>query len=354
MTVPARSLSILVLRIRVVNYSGKCGHRDRRPYMQTMLAIALTLGSSLLCVKAAGPPQLPDWAYPTSPLGSPAAPPTDPEPLHVAGSSKSYTAAQTVDRFSPPDWHPEEHGPMPEVVAVGQKPSVFACAYCHLPNGAGRAENASLAGLSEAYIVQQIDAMKAKLRTGSAPAMTGLMNQVAAAVSGDDARAAARYFSSLKPAAGWIRVEEVEVVPITHVIPVNVLAKADGPGTESLGRRVIEIPVDTQRTVLRDSQAGYIAYVPVGSIKQGKALAESTPGEVPITCATCHGVGLKGLGDIPPLAGRSPSYLFRQLFDIQHGARTGPSVEPMKAVVKNLSEDDMLMLAAYLASLPTR
>ncbi len=307
--------------------------RDHRSVVIAML-VALTLGGSVLCVKAAGPPQLPDWAYPTSPSGSPAASPTDPAPLHVAGSSKSYAAAQTVDRFSPPDWHPEEHGPMPEVVAVGRKPNVFACAYCHLPNGAGRAENASLAGLSEQYIVQQIDAMKAKLRTGSAPAMTGLMNQVAAAVSGDDARAAARYFSSLKPAAGWIRVEEVEVVPITHVIPVNVLAKADGPGTESLGRRVIEIPADTQRTVLRDSQAGYVAYVPVGSIKRGKALAESTPGKVPI--------------------GRSPSYLFRQLFDIQHGARTGPSVEPMKAVVNNLSEDEMLMLAAYLASLPTR
>lgn len=241
---------------------------------------------------------------------------------------------------------------MPDVVSIGRKPSVYACAYCHLPNGAGRSENASLAGLSEAYIVQQIDAMKSKQRLGSAPAMTGLMNQVAAAVSDDDVRAAAKYFSRLKPAVDWIRVMEVEDVPTTHVIPVNVLALIDGSNVEKLGRRIIEIPVDTRRTELRDSRAGYIAYIPLGSIERGKALTQISSGKTPVACATCHGAGLNGgLGDIPPLAGRSPSYLFRQLYDIQHGARTGPPVEPMQAVVQGLTDDEMLEIAAYLASL---
>jgi hypothetical protein len=31
---PSSRRGSLVLRIRVVNYSGKCGHRDRRPHMQ--------------------------------------------------------------------------------------------------------------------------------------------------------------------------------------------------------------------------------------------------------------------------------------------------------------------------------
>jgi cytochrome c553 len=139
------------------------------------------------------------------------------------------------------------------------------------------------------------------------------------------------------------------------VIPVNVLARIDGSNVEKLGRRIIEIPVDTRRTELRDSQAAYIAYVPLGSLERGKALTQMPPGTTPAACATCHGAGLKGgLGDIPALAGRSPSYLFRQLYDIQHGTRTGPSVEPMKAVVQGLTDDEMLELAAYLASLKSR
>ena len=40
-------------------------------------------------------------------------------------------------------------------------------------------------------------------------------------------------------------------------------------------------------------------------------------------CATCHGQGLKGLGNVPPLAGRSPTYTVRQLYDFQSGARAG-------------------------------
>jgi cytochrome c553 len=60
---------------------------------------------------------------------------------------------------------------------------------------------------------------------------------------------------------------------------------------------------------------------------------------------------LKGLGGIPPIAGRSPSYVVRQLYDIQSGARVGVATQLMRQAVANLTVDDMLSIAAYLASL---
>jgi len=41
---------------------------------------------------------------------------------------------------------------------------------------------------------------------------------------------------------------------------------------------------------------------------------------------------------------------FRQLYDIQHGSRKGPWSELMKAPVANLNEDDLVSIAAYVAS----
>jgi cytochrome c553 len=67
---------------------------------------------------------------------------------------------------------------------------------------------------------------------------------------------------------------------------------------------------------------------------------------------TCHGDQLNGVGPIPGLAGRSPSYLVRQLYDFQHGTRAGPWSPLMAPNVINLTLDDMVALAAYAASLP--
>ena len=54
---------------------------------------------------------------------------------------------------------------------------------------------------------------------------------------------------------------------------------------------------------------------------------------------------------VPMLAGRSPSYLVRQLYDVQHGFRKGEWTVQMKPVVARLSADDMMDIAAYLSSL---
>jgi cytochrome c553 len=92
-----------------------------------------------------------------------------------------------------------------------------------------------------------------------------------------------------------------------------------------------------------------VAYVPPGSIARGEALV-STGGGKTMPCATCHGRNLQGSGDVPAIAGRHPNYIVRQLWDIQNGDRGGPSAALMQPVVEKLSNDDMLAIAAYVAS----
>ena len=93
-----------------------------------------------------------------------------------------------------------------------------------------------------------------------------------------------------------------------------------------------------------------MAYVPTGSIAKGESLVKTGGGGRTVACGTCHGADLKGLGPVPPLAGRSPSYTVRQLFDLQQGVRKGPWSALMKAAVEKLTVDDMIAIAAYTAS----
>ena len=126
----------------------------------------------------------------------------------------------------------------------------------------------------------------------------------------------------------------------------------DGKETEALGQRILEMPVDPEATEMyRNPRSGWIAYAPIGSIKKGEELVLKGGMGKTVACAACHGADFKGNGNFPPLAGRSPSYLARQLYDIQHYTRNGPGTQLMRPVVQNLSEDDILAISAYLASL---
>jgi len=127
------------------------------------------------------------------------------------------------------------------------------------------------------------------------------------------------------------------------------LVEAQAGATEPIGQRIIEMPEDLERTELRDSASGFVAYVPVGSIAKGEALIAGGNGKT-VACAICHGQDLRGLGPIPGLAGRSPSYIVRQLYDLQHGVRKGPWTDLMKPVVSQLTDEDIVSIAAYTAS----
>ena len=163
---------------------------------------------------------------------------------------------------------------MPEAVAHGRRPEMRACGFCHLVNGQGRPENASLAGLPAAYIVQQMADFKNGDRKSAEPRMgpPNAMIQDAKAATDEEIKAAAAYFSSF-PFKKWIRVVEAKDVPKSRIagsmhVPTN-------DGTEPLGQRIIEMPEDLARTELRDAGSGFVAYVPPGSIAKGEALVKT-------------------------------------------------------------------------------
>jgi cytochrome c553 len=174
------------------------------------------------------------------------------------------------------------------------------------------------------------------------------MIEAAKDMTDDEIKAAAEYFSSMKWTP-WIRVVESATVPKTR-LSGNVFFPLPDGGTEPIGSRIIEAPEDVERFELRDPRSGFVAYVPPGSLKKGAALVASGGGKT-TPCGVCHGPDLKGLGPVPGIAGRSPSYIVRQLFDIQQGTRKGLWSPLMKPVVANLTQDDMLAIAAYAASL---
>ena len=160
---------------------------------------------------------------------------------------------------------------------------------------------------------------------------------------------AAEYFSSLKPQQ-IIKVVESDTVPKTYIARLFFAKREDG-GTEPLGSRIVEFPNDVEQFELRDSRSQFTAYVPVGSVAKGEALTKTGGSGATIPCAICHGSDLRGIGPIPGIAGRSPSYIVRQLYDFQQGTRAGSSAALMKSAVAKLSQEDMIALAAYISSL---
>jgi cytochrome c553 len=298
----------------------------------------------------------PAWAYGTEP---PEPPPSktpktpDLAPHHIADCKLEFTMAQIRNPFGPADWFPGDHPEMPPVVANGAKPEVWACSYCHYPNGKGRAENAGVSGLPAAYFIQTMHDFKNGDRYSADPRKKNTANMIRFAknMTDEQIREAAEYFAKM-PWTPWIKVVETKTVPKTTT-SVGLYLPIEGPGagTEPLGHRLIEVPVKPEDTeLLRDPHSGFIAYAPVGSLHRGEALVKTGAGET-TACAICHGAGLQGMGPVPGIAGRSPSYIARQLYDIQQGTRKGTWSALMKPVVSKLSNDDLIDIAAYTASL---
>ena len=308
--------------------------------MRTLTAFAL-FG---LLTFSANAQTLPEWAYPVNP---PPKPPDTAAAKHLPGSSKAYTQAQIDDGYNPPDWYPQDHPPMPDVVAHGRKEvEARACALCHLTSGGGHPESAGIAGLPAGYSVRQLQEFKSGARKG---ARSTAMVPIAKALSDADFKVAAEYFASLKPPV-WYKVVETDTVPKSYLGNGAMRFPVEHGGTEPLGSRIIELPQDDESAESRDPRVGFVAHVPPGSISKGEAIVTTGADGRSLPCAICHGPDLKGLGDVPPIVGRSPIYVYRQLNDIKIGTRNGAMTPLMKAVVANLASDDMIALAAYLAS----
>jgi cytochrome c553 len=299
---------------------------------------------------------VPGWLFPLKPAVAAASShvAADPTPLRVPDSKATFTRAQLTDLFGAPDWFPDAHRPMPEVVAHGRRPDIYACAHCHLPDGSGRPENATVAGLPAGYIVDQMTAFATGARrsawTGATFLPADVMARTAGHVTAAEIADAAAYFSSLPLRHARAEIIEAERIPKTRAGAWIQVQTEDGE-QEPLGARLIEVPRSLERHELRDPHTPYVAYVPSGSLARGRMLAVEGAAGAP-ACASCHGAGLRGEALAPPIAGRSPTYLLRQLVAFRTRARDTTAGAPMQPVVDALTLEDMLAAAAYAAALP--
>jgi len=301
----------------------------------------------LFVVSIAAQPQVPtrkdpDWAFPAINGQLPAEPAGT---RSLPGTTRTFPSTQIDDLNNPPDWFPEEHAPAPQIVKYGHG-DALACGACHLMSGSGHPESADLTGHTAAYIIQQLEDFRSGARKDSAR-----MNGIVQGLSDEEIRKAAEYFSSLKPQA-WTKVTEAAMVPKTFVGGGRMRFTAREGGTEPIGNRIITVPQDEARVRLRDPHIGFIAYVPPGSIAKGEALVKNGGNGKTVACALCHGDSLTGLGNVPRIAGLHPIYIARQIYLVKDGFRNGPDAQLMKKPVEKLTDDDILSIAAYVASLP--
>jgi len=289
--------------------------------------------------------------------GGRGAPPAAPDTAQhaVPGSDVKMTRAQIGNRFNVGDWFPNDHPKMPYIVQYGKAPEVWACGLCHLINGKGRPENASVSGLPVAYFLQQLDDFRHDLRKSadSRKANTNVMTTIAKGMSEDEMRAAAEYFAQIPWNTPWIKVVETGTVPKSRSAG-GMWMSLENNETEPIGSRIMEMPANNELVELRDyhQDGSFIAYVPPGSVRKGETLA--TSGTKVTKCSVCHGADLQGMGPVPGIAGRSPSYIARQLYDMQAGTRKGPWVSLMQPVVDKMTADDILNATAYVSSLTVR
>ena len=287
-------------------------------------------------------PREPSWAFQVIERQLPA---EDPSPKSVPGSTRQYTPAQIDDLRNPPDWFPDEHPPAATRVVRGEG-NAMACGSCHLMNGEGHPESATVSGFTVDYFVQQMN----DFRDGKRPDFANRMNLIAKAMTDQEIRDVAQYYASLKP-RNFTTVREAATVPKTFVGQGRMRFVDPAGGTEPIGKRIITVPEDAERARHRDPKSGFIAYVPPGSIERGRALAQGGGGRT-VACATCHGEGLNGLKNVPRLAGIHPIYVARQLIHFKEGTRNGAGAAQMKKAVAQLTDDDIIDLSAYVASLP--
>ena len=307
--------------------------------------------------------EYPDWLFPLIPKALPAPPSAKPvkpaadktdapkpeeELLDIPGSTEKFPLSRINDPFNPPDWRPATHGPMPDVVAKGRKPDVMACAFCHTPTGQGRPENSALAGLPAAYIRQQLLDYRSGRRKGVGPdAYLPVQNmlKIAKAMTDQEIDESAEYFSQQKLRR---RVYIIESLRIPRAEPAAWIYYEHG-GTEDLGDRMLEVTQDLTRHERRDDRLEYLAYVPPGAINRGKRLALGGEGKT-VACTQCHLANLKGTEQIPPIAGRSPTYLLRQMLAFRNGDRVNEHSAQMNPVVEKLTMADMIDIVAYVSS----
>ncbi len=277
-------------------------------------------------------------------------------PLTIDGSVATYSRLEIRDAHNVIDWFPEDTPPMPDIIKYGpaslrDQPD-WACGSCHLPNGKGRPSNASPAGQPAAYLIQQLNDMRDGLRYSADPRKPNTPNMIrmARAMTDAEIQEAAEYFAAI-PWSPWMRVIEADLIPEMRLDVSNMYIPVGTEPTEPLAGRIVETAEDFhQANYLRNPRSGWVVYVPVGSLERGAQLV-TTGGGKTVQCGLCHGQDLMGLGNVPGIAGRSPSAMMRSMYDMKMGTRNGQMAQLMQPALANLTIEDMTDIVAYLASI---
>jgi cytochrome c553 len=261
----------------------------------------------------------------------------DTEPGCSGAASARRCACRTCRR-------PEIPAGVPQIVAAGKGAEVRACNTCHTPSGMGQPESANIRGLNAVYFERQMADFKSGARGGP---RSGAMVGFAKNLSEAEVKEIAEYYQGLKPSF-WTKISEAKETPKTLVLRTGQRTMAKDGGMEDLGNRIIEVAANP--ALVRQMEVpAFTAYVPEGSVTKGMEIV-TTGGGKTTSCRACHGDDLHGQVDIPSIAGHSPVYIARQLYSFKNGVRKGPNADIMKGVVGNLSDEDIVAIAAFVAS----
>lgn len=322
---------------------------NRRLHAATLMAPMALMAVTMVGLAGGAADKDMLWAYPVASAVINKPPVPEPEGKQkLPGSDQGHTQSELDLMSIAVDWFPQQHQAMPKIVRDGTDNGGYACASCHLANGLGHPESGDLVGLTPEYFIKTMAEYRSGVRKDPIR-----MTSIGQSTSEHDVREAAAWFASLKPPTPhWTRIVEAAKVPKTYLGQGRMRFIDPDGGTEPIGNRIITIPEDAGRARARDPASGFIAYVPPGSLARGKALVEKGGNGKTFQCALCHGEGLKGAANIPRIAGVHPIYIVRQLYSFKSGANGGPEAQLMKPVVANLTDADIVALAAYVGSLP--
>ncbi len=234
-----------------------------------------------------------------------------------------------------------------------QRPDVRACALCHYPNGKGRPENAGVSGLPVAYFAQQMVDFRNGDRKSAEPrkANTGIMIAIAKAMTDEEINASAEYFGSMKWTP-WINVVERRTCrrraspAACSSLPEKRAEQSRSDNASSRRRRTRNAP---KRCAIR---------VPDSSRTCRSAASRRARRSPPPAAGANDGVRRlpRRRAEGPRARSRDRRTLaeLHRAADVRHADGRPPGVwtDLMKPVVAKLTDEDILNLAAYSASLP--
>ena len=110
-----------------------------------------------------------DWPFPGIGVAADSSSSSASDVVRLPGSPIVVHQSDLNSMVRAIDWFPDTHPLAPEVVMSARGEGAFPCGYCHLPDGRGRPENASLQGLPADYIVDQVKAFASGARGAASP-----------------------------------------------------------------------------------------------------------------------------------------------------------------------------------------